>query len=203
MNNANEMELQQGWVLYSKRIKKDREIKITKYAEQYLEPILKQFPEIKEKVHLSLRKYGWFAKYEPVMQIIIREEALALSEYRIKLTTAHELLHLVQFINGIGNDKGGNNKQIERQATFLTFSRGFSYDFLKSFPAECNREICDHKFKFAYFCCDKIFKGCCKKYIEEDFTTLAVKIKKLALNYGLQDNPDYNKIMYVCCIKEL
>jgi len=194
---------QEGWALYGKRIKSDKAIKITEYAKQYLEPILKQFPEIKDKVYLLLRKNGWFANYEPVMQIVIREEALALSEWRIRSTTAHELLHLVQFINGIGIDKSIKNGQIEKQATFLTFSRGFSYDYLKSFSVECNKDSCDHKFTYAYFCCDKIFKGCCKEYTEESILILAEKLKRLASNYNLHDNPDYNKIMHDCCIKDI
>lgn len=204
MNNINKKyKLNQRWEIYSKNIRTDRADKIINYAEQYLEPILLSFPELKEKIFLLLRKHGWFAKYKPVMQIVIREEALKLSYWRIRSTTAHELLHLVQYINGIGIEENTNNLQLERQATFLTFSRGFSYDYIKSFPSECNKKTCDHKFKYAYFCCDKIFKECCKRYTENEMQVLSDKLTELSSSYSIYDNPDYNKIIYDCCIKEI
>jgi len=186
----------EDWFFLCKRIKKERAIKIIKYAKQYFEPALKQFPELKGKVHLVLRKKGWFADYKPALHIVIREEALVnSSEWRIRSTTAHELLHLVQFINGIGLDKQ-NNLQIERQATFLSFARNFAYDFLKSFPVECKKETCNHTFKYEYFCCKTIFSKCCKEYSDEKLKLLARRLKKEAKKYSLNDNPDYKNIIY-------
>jgi len=202
MSQAENMELFHGFVVLSKRIKKEKAEKTRKFVEEYLAPIIERFPELEgRKIQVLIRKHGWFANYEPILQIIVRESALSSAECSIKATEAHELLHLVQFINEIGTDKK-NCKQIERQATFLTFSRGFAYDFLRCFSSECNRETCDHKFNYLYFCCDKIFKDCCKGYSEDKLSALAEKLRVLSSDYTLQDNPDYNKIVFQCCINK-
>lgn len=202
MSQTEETELIQDCVIVSKRIKKEKSERINKFVEEYFAPAIKQFPELEgRKIQVWLRKHGWFADYDPNLQITIREESLSFAECRIKSTTAHELMHLAQFVNEIGKDNT-NSIQDERQATFLTFSRGFAYDFLKSFSVACDRDSCDHKFKCLYFCCDKIFKDCCKKYSEDELLALAEKLRDLSSNYSLWDNPDYNKIVLQCCIGE-
>ena len=143
-------------------MRRDRADKLRTYAQQYLEPVLQAYPDLKGSIHLALRKQGWFAEHQPVLHVIVREEDLDRSSpWRIRSITAHELSHLIQHLRGISLDERWN-KRIERQATFNTFVRGFAYDFLRAFPAECTRQPCDHKFVFGYFRCDGIFGECCR-----------------------------------------
>jgi hypothetical protein len=132
-------------------MKPERAEKITRYAAEYFEPALARFPELFGNVYLSLRKYGWLAEYDPVLYIVIREDAFdAYNPWEIRATTAHEMVHLVQFMNGIGRDRY-DTANVERQATFLAWGRGSTYDFLRSFPESCRNTPSDHGYKFCYY----------------------------------------------------
>lgn len=188
------------WFLLSNRIKRDRALKLREYAAEYLEPILSKFPELKGKVYLALRKRGWFAEHKPVLHIIVRAEDLEKSSsWRIRSITAHELMHLVQYLHGIGTDERWN-KTIERQATFRSFARGFAYDFLKAFPAECTREPCDHKFAFGYFRCDSIFQECCRDLPETLFQKLAQMLEVLARRHDSWEQYDFVELVSNCLV---
>ncbi len=65
-----------GWFLLCKRMREDRALKLEQYAAEYFEPMLGKFPQLKGKVHLALRKRGWFAEHKPVLHIIVRAEDL-------------------------------------------------------------------------------------------------------------------------------
>lgn len=91
MNNFREVETVHGLVSYNKNIGNERKGKIIWYIENYFLHIIKQFPELKGKnIYLLLQKQGWFARYDPFLSIVICENSLALSEYRIRFTTAHD-----------------------------------------------------------------------------------------------------------------
>ena len=113
-------------------------------------------------------------------------------EYRLRFITAHELLHLVQFVNGV--ESKWNVKFIERQASFMAFGRGFAMDFIKAFPASCQR-CCDMKGRFCYYNCSWIFQKCCRDYTKEEQMELAQKLEKIASQYTIYDNVDYVKIV--------
>lgn len=84
-NNVQEIGENKDWFLLSNRIKKDRALKLRVYAKQHLEPVLDKFPELKGKVHLALRKEGWYAQHKPVLHIIVRAEDLEKSStWRIR-----------------------------------------------------------------------------------------------------------------------
>ncbi len=168
------------WYLLCPRMRKDRADKLREYATEYFEPVLQAYPELKGKVHLALRKQGWFAQHKPVLHIIVREEDLQKSSrWRIRSITAHELMHLVQYLHGIGIDTSWN-KSIERQATFCTFARGFADDFLRAFAAECTSHPCDHRFVFNYFRCDGVFRGCCRDLTDASLDQMARRLELLA-----------------------
>jgi hypothetical protein len=189
---------QRGWDFLHPHMNPERAKKIELYAARYFEPALTAFPELFGNVYLSLRKYGWLAEYKPVLHVVIRESALDTnSPSRIRATTAHELMHLIQFGNGIGLDRA-NSRNVERQATFLTFARGFAYDFLLTFIETCPKTECDHCFKFCYYDCKLLFKGCCKDLKEKELRMMADKLSELAKGYGLNDNPDYYIIVRNC-----
>jgi len=163
---------------------------------------LDKFPELKGKVHLALRKEGWFAEHKPVLHVIVRAEDLEKSSsWRIRSITAHELMHLVQYLRGIGVDKRWN-KTIERQATFRSFARGFAYDFLKAFPAECTKEPCDHKFVFGYFRCDSVFREYCRCLPESSFQELAQKLEVLAQKHDSWEEYDFVGLVSSCLVGE-
>lgn len=187
-----------GWDFLHPNIRPERAERITQYAKEYFEPALSRFPELFGRVYLSLRKYGWLAEYKPVLYIVIRESALEEdSEWRIRITTAHELMHLVQFINGIGLGREGT-RDVERQATFLSFARGFAYDFLRAFPASCQNTACDHGYKVCYYSCDLLFKQCCREYTDDELRKKAGDLTALAQKYSLSDSPDYFKLVSGC-----
>jgi len=189
---------ERGWDFLCPHIRPERAEKIALYAAQYLEPAFAGFPELFGKVYLSLRKYGWLAEYKPVLYIVIRESALEIdSPWRIRATTAHELMHLVQFSHGIGLNRYGS-RDVERQATFLTFARGFAYDFLRAFPASCPNTPCDHGHKLCYFGCGLLFNGCCRDCTEDELRVKASGLTALAQRYSLHDSPDYFKLVSGC-----
>lgn len=189
-----------GWDFLHPHIRPERAEKVARYAKEYFEPALARFPELFGSVYLSLRKYGWLASDKPVLNIVIRESALSgYSQWRIRATTAHELMHLVQFINGIGLTRAGEG-EVEKQATFLTFARGFAYDFLRSFPASCKNTPCDHGYKYCYYGCGLVFKGCCRDYTDEELRIKAEALEALAQKYGLTDSPDYYKLVSGCLL---
>jgi len=151
-----------GWDLLCPHMRPERAEKILTYAREYFEPVLSHFPELFGKVYLALRKYGWLAEYQPVLHIVIQEEALdTYSPWELRTITAHELMHLIQFTHGIGLERYGT-RDVERQATFLTFARGFAYDFLRTFTSSCPHHPCSHSHRSVYFNCNLIFKGCCR-----------------------------------------
>lgn len=162
------------------RMRTDRADKLREYAKEYFEAVLKAYPALTGKVHLALRKHAWFAQHKPVLQVIVREEDLdESSPWPIRSITAHELMHLVQYLHGIGIDTT-SNKDIERQATFGTFARGFADDFLGAFPAECTRHPCDRRLVFNYFRCDGLFGGCCRALTDASLDQTARRLKLLA-----------------------
>ncbi len=191
---------QRGWDFLCPHIRPERAEKIVRYAKDYFEPALVRFPELFGKVRLSLRKFGWLAEHDPELYIVIRESALEEgSPWRIRATTAHELMHLVQFSAGFGLGKYVDIG-LERQATFLTFARGFAYDFLREFSASCTRETCDHTHKFCYYSCSLLFRGCCRDCAEDELQAMAGKLAALASCYGLHDSPDYFKLVRTCLL---
>ncbi len=188
------------WYLLCPRMRKDRANKLRQYAKDHFEPVLQAYPELTGKVHLALRKHGWFAQHKPVLHVIVREEDLQKSSrWRIRSITAHELMHLVQYLHGIGIDTTWN-KTIERQATFGTFDRGFAYDFLGAFPAECTRDPCDHRFVFNYFRCDGVFRGCCRDLTEASLAQLARRLEELAQGYDSWEPLDFVGLISDCLV---
>ncbi len=188
------------WYLLCPRMRKDRADRLREYAADHFEPVLKAYPELKGKVHLALRKHGWFAQHKPVLHVIVREEDLdGSSTWRIRSITAHELMHLVQYLHGIGIDTTWN-KTIERQATFGTFARGFADDFLGAFPAECTRHPCDHRFVFGYFRCDGVFRGCCRDLTEASLGQLARRLELLAQGYDSWEPLDFVGLISDCLV---
>lgn len=190
-----------GWDFLCPHMRPERAEKVIKYAREYFEPALSHFPELFGKVYLSLRKHGWLAEYKPVLYIVIKESALdTYSPWRIRFTTAHELMHLVQFSHGIGLERYGS-RDVERQATFLTFTRGFAYDFLRAFPSSCPNIPCNNCYRFGYYNCNLLFKDTCRDCTEEELHTKASKLTALAQSYGVYDNPDYYKLVSTCMLK--
>ena len=188
------------WFLLCPRMRRDRADKLRTYAQQYLEPVLQAYPDLKGSIHLALRKQGWFAEHQPVLHVIVREEDLDWSSpWRIRSITAHELSHLIQHLHGISLDERWN-KRIERQATFNTFVRGFAYDFLRAFPAECTRQPCDHKFVFGYFRCDGIFGECCRDLTEPRLGQLARQLEAVARAYDTWEPLDFVGLVRDCLV---
>lgn len=189
MDNLDKINID-GWSYLCPKTTLERKQQLDEYAHLFLIPVLKMYPELFGKVYLALRKNGFFAYKDPVLNIIIPENCMInYDEYRLRFITAHELLHLIQFINGI--DSKWNVKFIERQATFLAFNRGFSLDFIKSFPASCQRETCDMKGRFCYYNCSWIFKKSCKLYDESEQIILAQKLANISSKYTIYDDIDY------------
>lgn len=185
-----------GWFVLNRRMRSDRLAKLRAYATEYFEPVLEKFPELSGKVALTIRKHGWFAEYKPVLHIIVREIDLEQSSpWRIRSLTAHELMHLLQYLEGIGIGERWN-KTTERQATFRTFARGFAYDFLKAFPAECQKEACDHSFTFGYFRCRDIFDGCCRDLDDDQMRGLAKQLEDLALAHDSWEQYDFVNLVH-------
>lgn len=108
-------------------------------------------------------------------------------------------MHLVHYPHGVGVDRR-RNKTIERQATFLTFARGFAYDFLRAFPAECTRQPCDHKFVFGYFRCNGLSRGCCRDLDEAAFRELAQKLEFLARTCDTSQEYNFVELVSNCLI---
>jgi hypothetical protein len=138
-----------------------------------------------------MSKFGWLADYHPVLHIVVRNGALnTCSEWHIRMATAHELFHLVQFMNGVGLEKGAAI-EVERQATFLTFARGYAYDLLRAFPEACVREVCDHRQRLCYYGCRLLFGNCCRDYSDGELRDKASVLEALAQGYSVHDHPDY------------
>ncbi len=189
------------WFLYNKRMKPERLAKLRAYAGDYFEPVLESFPELKGKVSLTVRKEGWFAEYKPRLHIIIRESDLDNpSPWRIRSFTAHELVHLLQFQNGIG--VGDRRKVYELQADFLTFAQGFAYDFLMRFPTECKRNPCDHHFKTTYFRCRDLFWEDCKALSPAQLKARAERLETLAQKHATWELRDYRKMVSQCLLDD-
>lgn len=183
-----------GWGYLCPNSSPQRKQQLDEYARLFLVPSLKKYPELIGKIYLVLRKNGFFASKEPFLNVVVPENCLNnYDEYRLRFITAHELLHLVQFINGI--DSKWNVKFIERQATFMAFSRGFALDFVKAFPASCRRHLCDMKGRFCYYNCSWIFKRSCKEYTDDDQITLAHKLEKISSEYTIYDDVDYLEVV--------
>lgn len=182
------------WFLYNKRMKLDRLAKLRAYARDYLEPALESFPELKGKISLTVRKEGWFAEYKPRLHIIVRESDLDNPlPWRIRHITAHELVHLLQFENGLG--VGERRKAFELQADFLAFARGFAYDFLMRFRTECQRDPCDHQFKTTYFRCRDLFRESCKALSPAQLKARAGRLHTLAQEHDGWELRDYRKMV--------
>ncbi len=189
------------WFLYNKRMKLDRLAKLRAYTRDYFEPVLESFPELKGRVSLTVRKEGWLAEYQPRLHIIVRESDLDNPlPWRIRQFTAHELVHLLQFQNGIG--VGDRRKVFELQADFLTFARGFAYDFLKRFPTECQRSPCDHQFKTTYFRCRDLFGEDCKALSPAQLKARAERLQTLAQKHGGWELRDYQKMVSQCLLDD-
>lgn len=190
------------WFLLCPRMRKDRAYRLREYAHHYFEPVLQAYPELKGKVRLALRKHGWFAQHKPVPHIIVREEDLdGSSQWRVRSITAHELTHLVQYLHGISLDESWD-KRIERQATFNTFARGFAYDFLRAFAAQCTRQPCDHKFVFGYFRCDGVFAGCCRGLAEPALGQLARQLQAMAQAHDTWELLDFVRLVSDCLLRD-
>jgi hypothetical protein len=183
-------------------MRKDRADKLRQYAGRHFEPVLQAYPRLRGRVHLALRKQGWLAEHRPVLHIIIREKDLDHSSpWRIRSITAHELSHLVQFSRGLELDST-RNRGLERQATFDTFARGFAYDFLKAFPAECTRQPCDHRWVFGYFRCDGVFSGCCRGLTDSALGQLARRLRTVAETHGTWELLDFVRLVSDCLLKQ-
>lgn len=185
----------QGWgYLHDKACDKRKE-KLRQYAEKYIEPAFVNFPELKGKVYLEMRKDGFFAHPYPVYYITIPNNALeVMHESQLRIITAHELFHLVQYENGIGI-KEWNINRIERQATFFSFSRGYALDFVKAFPEECTIEKCDMKCKHCYYKGSNIFYKPCRKYTKDEIKELSGLLEEVSRKYSIDDEIDYVKVI--------
>lgn len=98
------MEMQKnGWGYLCEKSKKERKEILRQYAESYVEPAFEGYPELKGKIYLALRKNGFIAEYNPVYYIIVPENALnRYGHHVLRAITAHEMGHLLQFQNDIG-----------------------------------------------------------------------------------------------------
>nr|WP_308627365.1 hypothetical protein [uncultured Eisenbergiella sp.] len=57
--------LDRGWGYLCDKSKPERKEALYQYAVNYVEPVLENYPELKGKVYLALRKHGFFAEYDP------------------------------------------------------------------------------------------------------------------------------------------
>ncbi len=184
-----------GWGYLCDRSKEERKKEISVYADKYITPYFDQFPELYGKIYLAIRKEGFFAYPSPVLNIIIPLNSMInYSECHLKIITAHEMMHLIQYINNIGLSSW-NVIIYERQATFMAFARGFGYDFLKAFSCSCKHESCDMKGRVCYFSCKHIFPVSCKNYSDDDLYKMANKLQDVSKQYSIIDFPDYIKIV--------
>lgn len=184
-----------GWGYLCDRSKVERKKILQSYAEKYIEPMFEAYPEIKGKVYLALRKDGFFADSVPVLNILVPADLFQrYGDYELRFFTAHELMHMVQYAN---RDRMAewNAPEIEKQATFMAFGRGYAYDYVKSFPEYCNREKCDMNDKFSYFKCSNIFKRPCRKYSDDELKAISGALERTAKKYTITEFPDYIKVI--------
>lgn len=166
------------WRFLHERMPKLRAQKLEQYAAQYLEPALKQFPELKEPVFLSLRNYGFIGRTEPVYHIVVNEILLdSGSEWRIRFCTAYLMMYFIQHKAGIALLPHANDTFLHRQAMFFTLTRGFAYDFLKVFQSDCSKPFCDLGYSFAKAGCKRLFQKPCRLYRESELQALASHIQ--------------------------
>lgn len=183
-----------GWGYLHDKSSAERKKEIETYANKYITPLFEQFPELYNKIYLVLRKEGFFANAKPVLHIVIPRGIMQVySEPHLRIITAHEMMRLIQYMNGMALDKW--NIRYERQATFLAFARGFSNDFVWAFPNHCKKASCDMNQKICYFKCKDIFSQPCKTYSPDELSAIADKIRSAAEKYSLNDFVDFVSII--------
>lgn len=196
------MEMTQwGWGYLHDRASAERKKEIALFASKYVAPAFGQFPELYRKIYLALRKEGFFANAKPVLHIVIPQGIMNVySEPHLRIITAHEMMHLVQFMHGIA--LGRWKMRDELQATFLAFARGFSHDFVHAFPRFCTKSACDMNQQICYFKCKDIFTRPCKAYSPGELAALAESIESAAVKYTINDSVDFTSIIRNAALKE-
>lgn len=178
--------LDRGWGYLCDKSKPERKEALYQYAVNYVEPVLENYPELKGKVYLALRKHGFFAEYDPVNHIIVPENASSRYGKHLLLSiTAHEMGHILQYEFDIEKDK--QSLWTEMQATVISWERGFAKDFILSFPENCSRSTCCGKEKHGYFHCNLFFEGCCRNCSVRDMDRRAEKLEAIAREYKITD----------------
>lgn len=111
--------------------------------------------------------------------IVVNERMLngASSQWRIRFCTASLLMYFVQDRAGLSLLPHATNTFLNRQAVFFSLTRGFAYDFLKVFQADCNRSFCDFQYSFAKIGCKELFQKPCKLYRDSELKALSGHIQ--------------------------
>jgi len=190
-----------GWGYLHDKSSAERKRELETFAAKYVVPAFRQFPELYNNIYLALRKEGFFAYAKPVLHIVILKGIMDVySEPHLRIITAHEMMHLVQYINGIG--LGRWNIRDELQATFLAFARGFAPDFVLAFTKYCSKSACDMNLKICYFKCKDIFPRPCKCCNEYELDEIAGRIKAAAEKYTINDSVDYRAVIRKAALSE-
>ena len=181
-----------GWRLLTPKMPIYRAQKLAQYATQFLEPALQSFPELKEPIYLTLRNHGFIGRTEPYYCIVVNESILDNGpEWKIRFCTAYLLMYFVQSKAGIALLPHATSAFLNRQATFFTLIRGFAYDFLKVFQADCSRASCDFSDSFSKIRCGKLFYQPCKLYTDAQLKAMALFLQEQGAKYSLLDCTDY------------
>lgn len=160
------------------------------YIKDYFEPVLKNYPELIGKIHLSLRSEGFFFRNTPHYEIVVNSQRVnEIPTQRLRFATAYMLAHFC--LNLCGYDLTSpyrGEKYTDRRAVFFAFSRGYAYDYLQAFAGGCKKEYCDFREKLHTFGCSEFFPVPCRAYTISTLGQLAKALQNVALqcNYGAE-----------------
>ncbi|MDD3336259.1 MAG: hypothetical protein PHI98_12200 [Eubacteriales bacterium] len=151
--------------LVDKRMTEPRAALLRAYLTDYLEPALKAFPEMIGRVHLSMSRLGFVFRERPSYQIDVSEAALqSHSPQELHAVTAYMLAYFT--LHWRGYELLGTvftEKEKDRRAVLLAFSRGYAPDILHSLLHSCRKHPCDAKHKLWGVFCAELFPHTCKE----------------------------------------
>jgi len=176
-----------------------RRLKLEVYARAYLEVIADELHWGNgANIRLLLRKFGFIARTGTEYTIIVNETIFDwVSEYRLRFITARIVTQF--YLYDCFNDLLCITNYSNKQETILTMSRGYCYDFIKSFQIDCKKAYCDHDERFCGLKCKNLFARDCRTYSDAEVLTASNKflerMKDLDVLEILCANEQYGQIM--------
>ena len=163
-------------------MKSPRRELLQNYIHDIYTPVIKKYPSLYGSVTINLRQYGFVARFQPSYTMVVSRPTLETkTASRITYLTAITLgmFELYPFLFLISPNRF-KEADLQKASAVLSFSRGFAPDYLRTCKQECDRLVCDYRYRFCGIWCSAFFREPCKLMDDDELQNQAAVLENKA-----------------------